>query len=50
MIESLIIALCLVLSALLAGAEMAVVSVSRPWIREAARQGGSTSAHATRNL
>ena len=38
MIESLIIALCLVLSALLAGAEMAVVSVSRPRIREAARQ------------
>ena len=39
MIELLIILLCLLLNALLAGCEMAFVAVSRPTVRELARQG-----------
>ncbi len=39
MIESVIILICLLLNALLAGAEMAFVTVSRPTLRELVRQG-----------
>jgi putative hemolysin len=39
MIELLVIVICLMLNALLAGSEMAFVSASRPSIRESARQG-----------
>ncbi len=39
MLEGLIILICLLLNALLAGAEMAFVTVSRPTLRELVRQG-----------
>jgi putative hemolysin len=39
MIEAAIIVLCLLINALLAGAEMAFVAVSKPGLRELVRQG-----------
>lgn len=44
MVEGLVIMLCLALNALLAGAEMAFVLVSRPLLRERARQGDTRAA------